>query len=670
METTRKNDDNDGYSSIKPSPSQATAATTQISSSENDLSLVNTEPRKGATENNANDGLVIDIEDAIDRLGMGMFQFQIIVATGLCFASDAMEVLLLGFLGVILQSEWGLSESQTDSIVSVVFLGAMFGTLVLSPLGDKLGRRIIFAITASTIGLFGTLTAFCSTYPQILMVRFMVGVGVGGLTVPYDALGEFMPTARRGKNMLSTSFFWTTGTSLVPLFAWMTLGNNSAENGISDESTEGGSWRTFVMLCSLPSVISTLLGILFVPESPRWLLTRGQHEKSLKILRQAAAKNGKDPFLAFPEGVRLVDYNSSTARIYANNETSRSVSIDIDNDNERDNYGDSAVNRIEQENRTYEDGQQKQNFHTDDKVNKCAEFEVTPTSDRCCQICLNPRWRKMSFLLGGQWYGLAFMYYGAIMATSIVFSDIHNNEDDNDSDNGNSFDFDYGAIFISSSAEAVGLTLAILMVDRAGRVSTQIWAYSLGGFCLLLLGFLYVKGDVINGVDQEEVVSERRKLIFFAFLARMFIMAATSVTWLHTAELLPTRFRATGHGLASAMGRIGGVTCPFIVSRDNSLRTIGFVMFSVSVATSLFIKCLPETTGKALGNFDVSLKEQAQVQSGLPLSSGRQISKDNNSVSLSFTGDTSNNMTDKSFHGDDPTDERVDERIICSFEII
>jgi hypothetical protein len=61
---------------------------------------------------------------------------------------------------------------------------------------------------------------------------------------------------------------------------------------------------------------------------------------------------------------------------------------------------------------------------------------------------------------------------------------------------------------------------------------------------------------------------------------------------------------------ANAMGRIGGITCPFIISRDNSLRTIGLVMFFIGIMTSVFTWCLPETAGMALGNFDNSATEQ------------------------------------------------------------
>lgn len=586
----RRNNDNDDYSSLA---SSATIASTAVSSTAENQSSEHSELKD-------NEFPVMDIDEAIDRLGMGLFQIQIVMACGLCFASDAMEYLLLSYLGVILKSQWNLSESESDLISAVVFLGALVGTLTLTPLGDKWGRRIVFGLTSSIISIFGIGSAFCTSYSQILVVRFLVGFGIGGLTVPYDTLGEFMPNSRRGKNMLSTSFFWISASLMVPLFAWLTVGTQN-------NSGEIASWRAFILLCSLPSVVSTALGIWIVPESPRWLLTRGKHEHALRILRRAAAKNGKDPFLVFPQGVQLVDPTIPRR----NHETNRDgIQRDtITNNNTRPQH-----------------------------------------SDRICSMCASSEWRKISLLMGIQWYGLTFMYYGAIMAVSIVFSNIQKGDDNNGSDNdeSNAIDFDYWALLIASSAEIVGLLLAILLVDRLGRVYTQFWAYSLGGLSLLLLGIL----DFYE--DSEE--SPRNYLIVFAFLSRMFIMGATAITWLHTAELLPTRFRATGHGLANALGRIGGMTCPFIVSRDNSLRTIGIVMFSVGLVTALSVYQLPETVGKALGNFSVSLNN-------------------NEETTLNPETPHSPQAKDQKFHDQqqDPTngdEEEADERLVSSFEIL
>ena len=144
----------------------------------------------------------VQIDDAIERIGTGTFQNQVLLAAGLCFMADAMEVLLLSFLSTVLKHEWNLSEREVDSIVAMVFAGSLVGTLVLGPAGDKFGRKPIFAITALIIAVSGVATAFCRNYLELVIARFFVGFGIGGLTVPFDTLGEFLPTASRGKNLL------------------------------------------------------------------------------------------------------------------------------------------------------------------------------------------------------------------------------------------------------------------------------------------------------------------------------------------------------------------------------------------------------------------------------------------------------------------------------------
>ena len=144
----------------------------------------------------------LPIEVAIEKVGTGVFQNKILLSTGLCFMADAMEVLLLTFLSTILKYEWNLSEQQVDSIVAVVFAGAMMGTLILGRAADYWGRKPVFAVTASLIAIAGVATALCRTYEELIIARFCVGFGVGGLTVPFDCLSEFLPGAARGKNLL------------------------------------------------------------------------------------------------------------------------------------------------------------------------------------------------------------------------------------------------------------------------------------------------------------------------------------------------------------------------------------------------------------------------------------------------------------------------------------
>jgi hypothetical protein len=78
---------------------------------------------------------------------------------------------------------------------------------------------------------------------------------------------------------------------------------------------------------------------------------------------------------------------------------------------------------------------------------------------------------------------MAFLYYGAILAITMIFSSTEK-EEQQDSD---TFHFDYTAITASSLAEIVGLTLVILTVDTKGRITSQTMCYVMGGTCVFLL---------------------------------------------------------------------------------------------------------------------------------------------------------------------------------------
>jgi MFS family permease len=248
-----------------------------------------------ACEREDSDPNLITIDDAIERIGMGKFQYVVLIASGLCFAADAMQVILLSFLTIVLKDEWDLSDSMTASITSCLFAGSMMGTLILGPLADSMGRRPIFLAAALIISVFGFGTALATDYLMLIAMLFMVGIGVGGLTVPFDILAEFLPSHRRGTNLLLIEYFWTVGCLLVVVLAYFTLHGEKSQ------------WRLLVALSSLPCFISLIVGYLFVPESARWLVTQGRSDEALQIIRDGAVMNGHDVTVLFPEGIQLVD---------------------------------------------------------------------------------------------------------------------------------------------------------------------------------------------------------------------------------------------------------------------------------------------------------------------------------------------------------------------------
>jgi MFS family permease len=449
----------------------------------------------------------ITVDDAIERMGMGRFQLKILTAAGLCFASDAMQVMLLSFLSEVLKVEWNLTDDETAFITSNLFAGAIFGTLILGPLADKKGRKPVFICAAMIISFFGVAVAFAVNYWSLLALLFLVGFGVGGLTVPFDILSEVLPAASRGKNLLLIQYFWTIGVLMVVGAARFTLGDSGV----------GGNWRLFVMLCSLPCFTSIFLGCIWVPESPRWLCTQeGRSQEALDIVRMGAKMNQLDADFLFPEGMEIVT-------------------------------------------------------------------EEEEESDFL--ILFSPRWRWTTLKLWGTWGAFAFGYYGTIM----VITEIFDREDDNGQNNTNTYDFDYGAIFLSSSAELIGTTFAISTIDSLGRIPLQVVSYTMAGISVCALCIL---------ADRD---TPRDTLIVFSFVARIFEMCGSCVTWVMTAEVLTTEVRTTGHSAANAVARIGSIIAPFLIVGNSSLTEKGLVMLAIHGMTVICVARLPETKGSHMG---------------------------------------------------------------------
>ena len=81
------------------------------------------------------------VDESIAYIGKGRFQTRILVVTGLLYAADAIEIMILTFLLPILQDEWDLDTGEIGTIGSVIFAGMFCGTVCWSTISDKFGRK-------------------------------------------------------------------------------------------------------------------------------------------------------------------------------------------------------------------------------------------------------------------------------------------------------------------------------------------------------------------------------------------------------------------------------------------------------------------------------------------------------------------------------------------------
>lgn len=102
----------------------------------------------------------------------------------------------------------------------------------------------------------GFFSGLAPNYPSLLVLRTLCGFGVGGSTVPFDLLAEFLPNSHRGRFLIYIEYFWTIGSIFVAGMAWLLLSQSG--------------WRVLTMITAIPVAIALIWSIIVLPESPRY----------------------------------------------------------------------------------------------------------------------------------------------------------------------------------------------------------------------------------------------------------------------------------------------------------------------------------------------------------------------------------------------------------------
>ncbi|KAJ8609350.1 hypothetical protein CTAYLR_009285 [Chrysophaeum taylorii] len=218
----------------------------------------------------------IDVEEAISRIGYGWYQKRLMFLSAALWMADSMEVSLLSFLYSCVGASLNLTPVRAASIVSIVFAGELVGSAVAGPAADALGRKPASLAAAGVVAVAGIATAAAPSFAVFVVLRGIVGVGVGALAVPFDLAAEFLPNDSRGKNLTLLEFAWAGGAMYATAASWAT----------------GRNWRLLVLACALPFVFAFLAATLFLDESPVWLVSRGKTAEAQSVVAKVAKVNG------------------------------------------------------------------------------------------------------------------------------------------------------------------------------------------------------------------------------------------------------------------------------------------------------------------------------------------------------------------------------------------
>jgi len=255
---------------------------------------IHTENEFAEASNSSSDTKTFTIDQAVEKIGFGRFQFKLSLLTGLAWMADAMEMMILSILAPALHCDWLLNEWQKALITTVVFCGMMLSGAIWGKLCDFYGRKTCLILCTLFTFYFGALSSLSPVFSWLLILRGLVGFGIGGAPQSVVLYAEFLPSKQRARCVILTNLFWSIGAVVEVLLAIVVM------------PTLG--WRWLLGFSALPLLIFSIF-CAWLPESARFHLASGRADLALETLQRIA----KDNKTSLPEG-KLAIIKSDTKR--------------------------------------------------------------------------------------------------------------------------------------------------------------------------------------------------------------------------------------------------------------------------------------------------------------------------------------------------------------------
>jgi putative MFS transporter len=213
------------------------------------------------------------ISQRLDRLPFTRSHLRVLTGSGVGWALDAMDVGLISFVLAALAAQWSLQPGETAWIASIGFVGMAIGATLGGLLADRFGRRQVFAATLLIYGLATGASALVGGLAALLVLRFLVGLGLGAeLPVASTYVSEFAPARMRGRLIVILEAFWAVGWTAAALIGFLVI--PASENG----------WRWAFALGAIPAAYALFIR-WGLPESARWLERRGRTAEADVVVR-------------------------------------------------------------------------------------------------------------------------------------------------------------------------------------------------------------------------------------------------------------------------------------------------------------------------------------------------------------------------------------------------
>ena len=207
----------------------------------------------------------------LDRLPISSFHYRIFWLVGAGMFFDGYDLYVAGgVLASTIQTKFS-TLPQNLQFLSLTFVGMTIGSFVTGFVGDKFGRRFTYQINLLVFGLASLAAAFAQDMNQLIICRFVQGLGLGAeIVVGYSTLTEFVPPKSRGRWLALMAFLVVSGFPVTAILGYLII------------PTWG--WRPMFIIAGIGSLIVWYLRKK-LPESPRWLEAQGRTAEAEALMQ-------------------------------------------------------------------------------------------------------------------------------------------------------------------------------------------------------------------------------------------------------------------------------------------------------------------------------------------------------------------------------------------------
>ncbi len=216
-------------------------------------------------------------DEVLELAGFGKFQFKLLIIVGLRVFAHGSSFALMTVVSTSMQCKWSLSNFEKAFLTAAFFAGFAIGSFMCGIFADRFGRLRTMLLAYSFSAYYSSLSSLAPSFYWMIVLRFQFGIFVGGVSLGYMFLIEFMPRGYR-RVVTSMDLFFGFGIVCIALQGATILHHIH--------------WRLFIFIAeALPLTLATICAMI-VPESPRYLMAVGRIRDAEDVFNHILKENG------------------------------------------------------------------------------------------------------------------------------------------------------------------------------------------------------------------------------------------------------------------------------------------------------------------------------------------------------------------------------------------